>query len=212
MKLVYLITVAAFISSGNTSDAVEFFQHAQKNNYSNVHNGDIIFQQSNGELSKAIQLATHSRYSHCGIIFFDDGLPYVYEAVQPVQKTPLQQWINRGEGKHYVIKSLADKKILTDSIAGLMKKNCSKFLGKNYDIYFEWSDDRIYCSELVWKVYKNVLNLEVGKVQQLKNFDLTAPLVKQKLKEYYGKNIPFNEKVISPQAIFESALLKQIAG
>lgn len=158
-------------------------------------------------MSRAIQLATHSKYSHCGIIFFDDGKPYVYEAVQPVQKTPLQEWINRGVDHHYVIKSLSNKKLLNDSLINAMKTNCRNFIGKNYDIYFGWSDERIYCSELVWKVYKNALNIEIGKVQQLKDFDLSSAPVKLKLKEHYGNNIPYNEKVISPQAIFESTML-----
>src|SRR5437867_163185 len=26
-----------------------------------------------------------------------------------------------------------------------------------YDLTFEWSDDKIYCSELVWKVYERAL-------------------------------------------------------
>jgi hypothetical protein len=36
-----------------------------------------------------------------------------------------------------------------------------KYLGKNYDIYFGWSDSLIYCSELVWKVYKDAWDIEL---------------------------------------------------
>ena len=36
-------------------------------------NGDIIFQTSNSSQSKAIQLATHSPYSHVGIIYEQKG-------------------------------------------------------------------------------------------------------------------------------------------
>jgi hypothetical protein len=32
-------------------------------------NGDLIFQISTSGQSKAIQLATHSKYSHCGILY-----------------------------------------------------------------------------------------------------------------------------------------------
>ena len=34
-----------------------------------IKEGDIIFQTSTSSQSKAIQLATHSKYSHVGIIF-----------------------------------------------------------------------------------------------------------------------------------------------
>ena len=60
-------------------------------------NGDIIFQTSMSNQSKAIQLATNSRYSHMGIIYENEGQYYVYEAIQPVKLTPLEQWIKRGE-------------------------------------------------------------------------------------------------------------------
>src|SRR5437016_1986874 len=38
-------------------------------NKNEIRTGDIIFQTSLSSQSKAIQLATHSEYSHCGIIF-----------------------------------------------------------------------------------------------------------------------------------------------
>ena len=77
-------------------------------------------------------------------------------------------------------------------------------------MYFGWSDDRIYCSELVWKIYKEALGIELGKLQQLKEFDLSHPIVQKKLKERYGNNIPYDEKVISPAAIFESEELELV--
>jgi len=79
--------------------------------------------------------------------------------------------------------------------------------GKNYDLYFEWSDDRIYCSELIWKIYKEGTGLEIGKLEELADFDLSNPAVKAKLKERYGNTIPKHEKVISPAAMFDSELL-----
>ena len=88
-----------------------------------------------------------------------------------------------------------------------MKDACKMMNGRNYDLYFEWSDDRIYCSELVWKIYRNGTGVELGELQQLKDFDLSSPAVQQKLKERYGNNIPKDEKVISPAAIFDSELL-----
>ena len=75
---------------------------------------------------------------------------------------------------------------------------------KSYDIYFEWSDDKIYCSELVWKIYKETLNIEIGDLQELREFDLTNEIVKNKMKERYGNDIPLDEKVISPATMFES--------
>lgn len=88
-----------------------------------------------------------------------------------------------------------------------MKKVGDQFYGKNYDLTFEWSDDKIYCSELIWKIYHRATGIEIGKLEKLSDFDLTNEVVKKKMKERYGDKIPNNEIVISPQEIFESDLL-----
>ena len=88
-----------------------------------------------------------------------------------------------------------------------MKEVGKLYEGKPYDLYFEWNDKRIYCSELVWKIYKNAIGIEIGKLELLKDFDLSSPEVKKKLKERYGENIPENETVISPVSMFNSELL-----
>ena len=72
-----------------------------------LRDGDLIFQTSLSGQSRAIQEATGSKYSHCGIIYRDGCDYFVYEAVQPVKSTPLAQWIARGKGGHYVVKRLA---------------------------------------------------------------------------------------------------------
>ncbi len=180
-------------------------------NTKELKNGDIIFQESQSSQCKAVQLATHSRYAHCGIIYINNGKSYVYEAIQPVKVTPLEQWIKRGKNNHYVIKRLSNaNEVLTPAVLKRMKEEGEHFKGKNYDLTFEWSDNRIYCSELVWKVYKRGANIEVGALEQLKDFDLSNPIVQAKIKERYGSNIPLNETVISPASIFNDPNLVTI--
>ncbi len=128
-----------------------------------LRNGDIIFQTSLSRQSKAIQLATHSKYSHCGIIFKEGNSYYVFEAIQPVKKTPLANWIARGEDGHFVVKRLTNaNEILKDDILANMENIGEGFKGKCYDLGFDWSDDKNDCSELVWKIYYRATGLEVG--------------------------------------------------
>lgn len=216
MKKIILIIITIGILSFLVYRGIEMYQFAdgvKKDSlkvenfklHKKIQNGDIIFQTSKSSQSKAIQLATSSKYSHMGIIYENEGNYFVYEAIQPVKLTPLQEWINRGENRHYVVKRIKNSEnILTDSVIKQMKVYGEKFKGKSYDIYFEWSDDRIYCSELVWKIYKNVINIEIGKLERLSDFDLSHKIVKRKIKERYGENIPINEKVISPAKMFYS--------
>ena len=188
----------------------QFFSQIKSDN-NEFMSGDIIFQTSESNQSKAIQIATKSRYSHMGIIYLQDNEYYVFEAVQPVKLTLLTDWIKRGENKHYVVKRLKNsKEVLTSEKLSDMKVIGNRFLGKNYDLYFEWSDERIYCSELVWKIYKEALGIEVGELETLQDFDLTNEAVKEKLRERYGNNIPKNELVISPASMFKSEKLQTI--
>jgi len=176
-----------------------------------IKSGDLIFQESQSDQSKAIQLATNSNYSHCGIIFKEGTAFYVFEAVQPVKFTPLNQWIARGAKGKYVIKRLKNAdEVLSSKTIQKMKEIGNSFKGKNYDFTFEWSDDKMYCSELIWKIFQRATGIEIGKLEKLRDFDLTNKVVKKKLKERYGSSIPLNETVISPAAIFESELLKTV--
>ena len=176
-----------------------------------IKNGDLIFQTSLSGQSKAIQLATKSKYSHCGLIYKNGNEFYVFEAVQPVKRTPLEKWIARGKDGKYVIKRLKNAdQVLTPATLTKMKQVGDQFNGKNYDLTFEWSDDKIYCSELIWKIYQRATGIEIGKLEKLSDFDLTNEAVKQKMQERYGDKIPTNEIVISPAAIFDSELLTTV--
>jgi hypothetical protein len=173
-----------------------------------LRDGDIVFHTSRSPQSMAIQKATHSKYSHMGIIFLRDGKPYVYEAIKTVQYTLFTKWVARGSGGHYVVKRLreADRVLTADALAKL-RQAAGKFQGKPYDLTFEWSDDRIYCSELVWKIYDRGLGVRVGRLQKLCDFDFSDAAVKAKMKERYGNHIPLEETVISPGEIFSSEAL-----
>lgn len=41
----------------------------------------------------------------------------------------------------------------------------------------------------------------------MRDFNLSDPVVKAKMRERYGNRIPMDESVISPGAMFESSLL-----
>lgn len=167
--------------------------------------GDIVFHTSTSSQSLAVQAATLSPYSHMGIVLFRNGQPYVFEAVQPVKYTPLDAWLNRGKGKRYVVKRL--RVPVSKAVIARLHAEASHYEGKPYDLAFEWSDSRIYCSELVWKMYKSAAGIELAPLSKLGSFNLGNPIVRSKLKERYGNHVPMDEPVIAPAAIFDSALL-----
>lgn len=211
--LLGLVIIVGLYAKQKYFDAIYSFENEKREvnpfvGNSEFNNGDLIFQTSLSGQSKAIQLATKSKYSHCGLIYKEGNGLYVFEAVQPVKRTPLDKWIARGQNGKYVVKRLKNaEQILTHSTVKKMKKVGDSFKGKNYDSTFEWSDDNIYCSELIWKIYQRATGIEIGKLEKLSDFDLTNDVVKKKIKDRYGTNIPANEIVISPASIFDSELL-----
>ena len=69
------------------------------------------------------------------------------------------------------------------------------------------ADAYIYCSEIVWKAYDQALGIQLAPLQKLKQFDLTDSKVKTLMSQRYGKNVPLNETVIAPNAIYNSKKL-----
>ena len=174
-------------------------------------NGDIIFQSSQSKQCEAVKIATNSKFSHCGIIYIENGKTYIYEAVQPVKMTLFEDWISHGKDSKYVVQRLKNAdKILTKEAIDKMKTYGKTFNNKDYDVYFEWSDEKMYCSELVWKIYKNGANIELCNTKKLKDFNLDSPIVKSIMKERYGNKIPYNEAVVAPSQLYESEMVETI--
>lgn len=209
ISIVYYFFTKKESRQQNTKNSEVF--SVDSSNETIFHSGDIIFQTSLSDQSKAIQKATNSKYSHCGIIVEEKGKMFVLEAIQPVTITSLDEWIKRGKNSHYVVKRLKNSsKILQPDVLEQMKSVGKEFIGRDYDLTFEWSDDKIYCSELVWKIYQRTTGLELGNLQKLREFNLENNEVKGKLKERYGDQVPLNEIVISPESIFQSELLETV--
>lgn len=176
-----------------------------------LRSGDIIFHTSASSQSKAIQLATKSEYSHCGIIYVENGKTYVIEAKDPVKRSSFEEFTRRGVDGKYVVKRLRNAdEVLSDEVLQRMKKIAEKMIGKQYDEHFNWSDDEIYCSELVWKIYHEGAGIELASLRHLKDFDFSNPLVRKTLDLRYRSAIPWEEPVVSPANIFDSDQLELV--
>lgn len=206
-----LLVVFLVLTQVNSMQVEKALARTDKNIQQTLRDGDIIFQTSQSRQCEAVRIATNSKFSHCGIIYDIKGEKYVYEAVQPVKITPLKEWITHGQGNSYLVKRLKNAdSVLNPSVLEKMKSYGSQFKNKDYDLYFEWSDQKIYCSELVWKIYKNGAGIELCELESLKNFNLENDLVKEILKERYGNKIPLEEKVVAPSQLVDSPLLETV--
>jgi hypothetical protein len=180
-----------------------------------LQTGDIIFHKSRGSQFKAIEEAQGSPYTHMGVLVREGTQWFVYEAIQPVGKASLATWIRRGQGAHYVLKRIKPE-IKDMSVATHQKQlvaQLKKYFGFNYDIFFEWSDDRIYCSELAFKGYLDAFSVPVGKLQKVGELDLTGPNIKKLIRErekLMGHPIDLNEPIITPLSMLTAEELIEV--
>lgn len=173
-----------------------------------VQNGDIILQTSQSSQSKAIQIGTHSPYSHVGIIYLENGKPMVFEAIKTVRLTPLDQWISRGEGNKYTL--MRPKKSLSADQLQKMKQVGETYAGKPYDIKFAWEDDTLYCSELVWKIYQEGAGIKLSSPRKMKDYDFDDPKILNMMEKRWNGKINWSEKVVAPSDIANSKKLDVI--
>mgnify|MGYP003651049889 CR=1 FL=1 len=172
-------------------------------------NGDIIFHTSLSSQSKFIQEATNSKVSHVGIIYRNDeeDIVYVFEAVEPVKITPLIEWVERGENNQYkVYRSTVP---LSQDDINKIYDYCFMQKDKHYDSKFQWNDDKIYCSELVWYAYKSI-GVELSQPKTFSDFNISSKEIQQEIIRRYGDKFVKSEPVVSPQCLTESKYLDEI--
>jgi hypothetical protein len=177
-----------------------------------VRAGDIVFQTSDSTQSRAIRLATHSSLTDVGMVAHAGDRLVVLEAEGTVKATPLEEWTARSPTS-FVAERLKDSvHLLTPEGLGKIAAEAKKQIGKPYDVAFDWSDSRMYCSELVWKVFHAALGVDLGEPKPLRSFDLTSPEVHAALAKRYGRSIPLDSVMIAPQQIYDSDLLEWVQG
>lgn len=172
--------------------------------------GDIVFHHSVSSQSTAVSNATDSELTHMGIICFIDGEIFVFEAINTTTFTPLKEWKMRGESRKYIVMRL---KTFPDDLTSKIPeavKYAKTLQGKSYDSLFLWSDDEIYCSELVWKVYYYGLGIKLCELKRFADYDLSSSEVARIIQERYKGNFPKDELVVAPSDIYNSPLLKRI--
>lgn len=167
-----------------------------------IREGDVIFQTSQSQQSPLIQIATQSTISHCGIIIIKDGKPYVLETLKTLVLTPLGKFIARGkDGKYWLKRSNKENiKIKYDS-----------YLGKPYDLAFKFDNDKFYCSELIYDIYKNQLGIELCEPKKVSDYLILGtgkiPQIEKAMKK---RGIAKDQYAVAPVDVFESVYLKDV--
>lgn len=160
--------------------------------------GDIIFIQSQTSQAAALRESTGSVWTHVGLLLLRKGNWVVAEAVGPLKETPLANFIARSKNKSYRV--VRYKHFDAATMTTALKRVLPKY-NKGYDIYFEWNQDLIYCSELTYHVMKDVTGFELGRIQKMKEMRLDGPLTQALIKKRLtdtGRELDPEEIIVTP--------------
>ena len=128
--------------------------------------------------------------------------------MQPVKITALKKWIERGRGGKYLV--MRPKEPLSPAALKKMKAVGKRHQGKSYDLLFEWSDSKMYCSELAWKVYKEGAGITLVAPRPFSAYNFDDPKVQAHVKDRWkGKQNP-KEPVVAPSDLAASEKLKVV--
>lgn len=155
--------------------------------------GDLLFQISKSAQSPLIALATGSVYTHCGILVEKQGEWYVLEATGPVKLTPLQQWCDKGRFKHVISRRVLEKPV---------KVRYKQYLGQAYDWSFKFDNGKMYCSELIYEIYKKQFGIELSKPRKIGDFNLLG--MRKVMKR---RGMDKNQQAVAPSDLLRSEYL-----
>jgi hypothetical protein len=169
--------------------------------------GDVLFQPLPllSDLVAAIEGITHSPYSHCGVVVQKNEEWYVIEAAALVTTTLLEEWIDRGRHNQYAAFRLKPeyKQKITRFIEAL-----HVYVGRPYDMQYDFDDEAIYCSELIYKGFRDATGENLGQLVRLG--DLNWQPYKDIITRYGGDPPPLERIMITPKHLSEAEQLIKI--
>lgn len=180
-----------------------------------LQNGDLIFIKGNSQQAQFLKMVTGSDWSHVGMVFFHKDKWQIIEGVQPVKWSDLSSFVSRSTNHEFSIKRLKEEYQPLD--ANKLKNYAQKFLGKDYDLLFKFDDQRIYCSELVWKSYDRTNHIQIGALKKIGDYNLDQPGIWEEierrhrlLNEEFSREVYLDTLAITPVDMYTSDLLEEI--
>lgn len=168
--------------------------------------GDFVFQPlPRFELVRVIEGVTGSSYSHVGLIVRKDGAWYVREAMFDVHDTALWEWVMRGRGSGFDVFRLRPE--FRPDIPSVIEQSV-KYLGRPYNYRYRLDDETLYCSELVFKSYRDATGRGIGRLETLGSLNWKP--YQKLIEKYEGGPIPLDRQMISPASIARAPELERV--
>lgn len=179
--ILFIMSMLLLAGCGNSIDVAD------------LQEGDVVFIESQSSQSPYIKVGTMSKWTHCGVVVNTPQGLKVLEASKTVRLTPFANFIGSAKNENWTIKRPKQK--LPGPIS------YSKYLGMHYDLEFKYNNGKMYCSELVWLVYKDQ-GIELCKPRKVSSFFFARiPRVKKLMQK---RGITMDQQAVAPVDLYKA--------
>lgn len=137
-----------------------------------IKSGDIILRDGTDEVSRTARSFNRvdTSFSHCGIVLLENDTLFVYHALggnynpsQKLRRDPIDNFCLPPEADRFAIYRYELAPQQYDSLNSIVRRYYAE--GLRFDLYFNFlTDDRMYCSEFVFKCLNRSLSGALGKI------------------------------------------------
>jgi hypothetical protein len=168
--------------------------------------GDIVLQSlPHGELVDAIEGVTRSPWSHCGVVVHEHHCWWVMESIGHVRKTLLPLWLIRG--RHGSFEAYRFTRVLASN-EDRLHQALDRYMGRPYDYHYAPGDNEIYCSELVYDVFRDAFGVKLGEWQRLT--DLNWRPYERLIRWTEQGPVPLDREIITPIGLTRTNLIRRV--
>ena len=183
-----------------------------------VQEGDLLFQDSDcGPFCTSIEKVTFgykgSKFSHVGLLMKDkEGLKVMEAITKGVVLTPIDSFLNRSfdrdKNPKVVVGRLKPRnQVLIPRAIDFVHRQ----MNKAYDEVFDYTNDKYYCSELIYDAFKSANNnIPIFKMQPMTFKDPETNQIFPIWKDYFAKlghPIPEGELGLNPGGMSTSKFI-----
>lgn len=160
--------------------------------------GDILLLDMDCYSCDLIEKQTNGPFSHSGIVLKLGNQVYVAQALGTVHHLPLQRFLNYS---HKPIQVIRPKYINYTKRRRLIQSYQANFFNMPFDHDYTWDDEKLYCSEFIYKLLKSVYAIEDFAPTPMK-YDVNE----DGWRRYFGgKEPPHGQLGLSPNDFYRSS-------
>jgi len=176
-----------------------------------LEEGDLIFNTAISGPDRSVWSGSDIKYDHLGIIIKKNNRLQVFEVDGKVQYSSIENFIVRGKSGKFEVKRLKDSdRYLDPTVLREIKMVADRYLGQQYDHQLNWNNKLMYASELVWKVFREAVMIDLGQPGTLADLDFSKPSMQHYVKLHFGGSVADRNVIVTPSTIFNSDYLETV--